>query len=244
MNSDFKSFSESVILIYLFLTHDPPGLNHERNYQRKFSQRRNELVEGIREKGIGDEQVLMAIQAVPRHLFMDTALERKAYEDTALPISCGQTISQPFTVAAQTELLEVKKGSKILEIGTGSGYQAAILCHMGAEVYSVERHEFLYQNAKKLLSTLGYRATLKLGDGTVGWSAYAPYDGIVVTAGAPVVPEDLIGQLKIGGMLVVPVGSQKSQQMIRVIRESEESFREEKLQNFKFVPLIGEKGWG
>jgi len=198
----------------------------------------------IREKGIADERVLMAIQVVPRHLFMDTALERRAYEDTALPISCGQTISQPYTVAAQTELLEVKKGSKILEIGTGSGYQAAILCQMGADVYSVERHEFLYQSTKKLLNSLGYRPVLKCGDGTIGWSAYAPYDGIVVTAGAPVVPEDLMVQLKVGGRLVVPVGSQKSQQMIRVVRESEESFREEKLQNFKFVPLIGEKGWG
>lgn len=219
-------------------------MNSERFHQRKFGQRRNELVEEIREKGIRDEAVLMAIGTVPRHLFMDTALEKRAYEDTALPISCGQTISQPYTVAAQTELLEVKKGSKILEIGTGSGYQAAILCHMGATVYSVERHELLYQSTKKLLHSLGYRPMLKYGDGTLGWSAYAPYDGIVVTAGAPVVPQDLMGQLAIGGKLVVPVGTQKTQQMIRITRESEDSFREEKLQNFKFVPLIGEKGWG
>lgn len=185
----------------------------------------------------------MAIQAIPRHIFVDTALENRAYEDSALPISCGQTISQPYTVAAQTELLETKKGSKVLEIGTGSGYQAAVLCHMGADVYSVERHEELYHKAKKMLHDLGYRANLKLGDGTLGWNAYAPYDGIVVTAGAPVVPEDLIKQLNIGGRLVVPVGSQKSQVMTRIIRLSEDSYREEHLQQFKFVPLIGEKGW-
>lgn len=219
-------------------------MNSERYHQRKFSQRRNELVEVIREKGIADENVLKAVGVVPRHLFMDTALEKRAYEDTALPISCGQTISQPYTVAAQTELLEIKKGSKILEIGTGSGYQAAILCQMGADVYSVERHEFLYQTTKKLLQSLGYRPMLKYGDGTLGWSAYAPYDGIVVTAGAPVVPQNLTSQLSVGGKLVVPVGSQKSQQMIRITREFEDSFKEEKFQNFKFVPLIGENGWG
>jgi len=185
----------------------------------------------------------MAIQSIPRHIFVDTALENRAYEDMALPIGSGQTISQPYTVAAQTELLKVKKGDKVLEIGTGSGYQAAILCHMGADVYSVERHEKLYHKAKQILNELGYRPNLKLGDGTLGWSAYAPYDGIVVTAGAPVVPDDLINQLNIGGRLVVPVGSQKSQVMVRITRVSEESYEEEHLQHFKFVPLIGEKGW-
>ncbi len=210
---------------------------------RKHTQRRKELVEGIRQKGIRDSAVLMAIEAIPRHQFVDTALEKRAYEDTALPIGSGQTISQPYTVAAQTELLEVKKGDKILEIGTGSGYQAAILCYLGADVYSVERHDKLYQAAKKILNELGYRPTLKLGDGTLGWGAYSPYDGIVVTAGAPVVPEDLIQQLNIGGRLVVPVGSQKSQIMTRITRVSEDDYEEERLQNFKFVPLIGEKGW-
>lgn len=210
---------------------------------RKHLNRRKDLVEGIRGKGIRDNRVLMAIEAIPRHLFVDTALEMKAYEDTALPIGNGQTISQPYTVAAQTELLDVKKGDKVLEIGTGSGYQAAILCHMGADVYSVERHEKLYHNAKEILKQLGYRPNLKLGDGTLGWNAYAPYDGIVVTAGAPVVPEDLVHQLNIGGRLVVPVGNQKSQTMVRIIRVSEDQFEEERLQSFKFVPLIGEKGW-
>lgn len=218
-------------------------MTNDSRANRKHTQRRRELVEGIRQKGIQDPAVLMAIEATPRHLFLDTGLEKRAYEDTALPIGNGQTISQPYTVAAQTELLEVKKGDKILEIGTGSGYQAAILCNMGADVYSVERHDKLYHRAKQILNELGFRPTLKLGDGTLGWGAYAPYDGIVVTAGAPVVPEDLIQQLRVGGRLVVPVGSQKSQTMVRITRVSEDSYEEEHLQNFKFVPLIGEKGW-
>ena len=218
-------------------------MTNDSKENRKHIQRRKELAEGIRQKGIKDPAVLMAIEAIPRHLFIDTALEKRAYEDTALPIGSGQTISQPYTVAAQTELLEVKKGDKILEIGTGSGYQAAILCYLGADVYSVERHDKLYHSAKQILSELGYRPTLKLGDGTLGWGAYGPYDGIVVTAGAPVVPEDLIHQLNVGGRLVVPVGSQKSQTMVRITRVSEDSYEEERLQNFKFVPLIGEKGW-
>lgn len=218
-------------------------MNKEKFSHRKYSRRRTELVNKLEKKGIEDRNVLQAIQVIPRHIFVDTALQNRAYEDTALPIGSGQTISQPFTVAAQTELLEVEKGDKILEIGTGSGYQAAILCHMGATVYSVERHEKLYLNAKSILQELGYRAHLKCGDGTLGWSAYAPYDGIVVTAGAPVVPEDLIKQLNVGGKLVVPVGNQKSQVMTRITRVSEDSYEEEQLQHFKFVPLIGEKGW-
>ena len=216
----------------------PGNRNH-----RKHSHRRAKLVELLEKKGIRDRNVLNAINAIPRHIFVDTALENRSYEDTALPIGCGQTISQPYTVAAQTELLEVKKGDKILEIGTGSGYQAAILCQIGAIVYSVERHEQLYINAKRILQELGFRAHLKLGDGTLGWSAYAPYDGIVVTAGAPVVPDDLIKQLNVGGRLVVPVGGHKSQVMTRITRVSEDSYQEEQLNHFKFVPLIGEKGW-
>lgn len=210
---------------------------------RKHSNRRNQLVKKLQEKGITSDDVLQAFGAIPRHIFVDTALENRAYEDTALPIGSGQTISQPYTVAVQTELLEIKKDDKILEIGTGSGYQAAILCHMGADVYSVERHEPLYLKAKEILQKLGYRPHLKCGDGTLGWSAYAPYNGIVVTAGAPVVPEDLVSQLSIGGRLVVPVGDQKSQTMVRITRTSEDDFKEEHLNNFKFVPLIGKKGW-
>jgi protein-L-isoaspartate(D-aspartate) O-methyltransferase len=218
-------------------------LNSGKKSIKQFTRRREKLVETIQNKGIKNPEVLQAIRAIPRHLFVDTAFENRAYEDTALPIGSGQTISQPYTVAAQTELLNVKKGDKILEIGTGSGYQAAVLCQMGADVYSVERHEKLYRSARKILQELGYRPHLKLGDGTLGWGAYAPYDGIVVTAGAPVVPEDLVQQLKIGGRLVVPVGDQKSQVMVRITRTGEDEFREERLSHFKFVPLIGEKGW-
>ena len=210
---------------------------------RKFSSRRKKLVDQIRKKGIKDQRVLKAIQETPRHIFVDTALENRAYEDSALPIGSGQTISQPYTVAAQTELLEVEKGDKILEIGTGSGYQSAILCHLGADVYSVERHDALYHKAREILQELGYRPRLKCGDGTLGWSAYAPYDGIIVTAGAPVVPEELIQQLNIGGVLIVPVGDQEVQTMTRIRRVSEDEYEEEQLKKFKFVPLIGEKGW-
>ncbi|WP_340106794.1 protein-L-isoaspartate(D-aspartate) O-methyltransferase [Rhodohalobacter sp. 8-1] len=210
---------------------------------RKFSSRRKKLAEEVKNKGIQDDRVLQAIETVPRHIFVDSALENRAYEDSALPIGCGQTISQPYTVAAQTEHLNVQKGDKVLEIGTGSGYQTAILCFLGADVYSVERHEPLYLKARDILKELGYRPQLKCGDGTVGWSAYAPYNKIVVTAGAPVVPEDLISQLTVGGILIVPVGGQDVQTMTKITRTGEDSFEQEQLKQFKFVPLIGEKGW-
>ena len=210
---------------------------------RKYLSRRKKLVKEVSEKGISDPRVLEAIESIPRHMFVDSALENRAYEDSALPIGCGQTISQPYTVAAQTEHLSVKKGDKVLEIGTGSGYQAAILCFLGADVYSVERHEPLYLKARDTLKELGYRPQLKLGDGTLGWSAYAPYNKIIVTAGAPVVPEDLVSQLSEGGILIVPVGDQKVQTMTKITRTGEDSFEEEQLKQFKFVPLIGEKGW-
>ncbi len=209
----------------------------------KFKQRRNRLVDAIRDKGIKDERVLEAFRMVPRHVFVDTALQDRAYNDTALPIGKDQTISQPYTVARQTELLEVQPGEKVLEIGTGSGYQAAILCELGAEVYSVERHKKLYEKARATLRELGYEVRIKLGDGTLGWSAYAPYDAIVVTAGAPVVPDDLVEQLQINGRLVVPVGDARKQEMKRIIKIREEEFEEESYRAFKFVPLIGEKGW-
>ncbi len=210
---------------------------------RRFARPRNKLVEELREKGIIDQRVLLAISKIPRHELIDTALHTKAYNDTALPIGMGQTISQPYTVARQTELLEIEKGNKILEIGTGSGYQCMVLCEMGAKVYSVERHNELYHRAKEALKKQGYNAMLKAGDGTLGWSTYAPYNGIVVTAGAPVVPDDLIKQLSIGGRLVIPVGDSKKQMMIKITRVSETEYQQEELDNFKFVPLIGEKGW-
>lgn len=209
----------------------------------KFKRRRERLVESLREKGIRDERLLSAIGRVPRHLMIDTALEERAYRDTALPIGQGQTISQPYTVACQTELLNVQPGDRILEVGTGSGYQAAILCEMGADVFSIERQEKLYERAREMLRTLGYEVMLKLGDGTMGWSAYSPYDSIVVTAGAPSIPEALVDQLAIGGRLVVPVGDAERQIMYRVTRVDEDEFEEERFDAFKFVPLIGRKGW-
>lgn len=209
----------------------------------KFKQRRGNLVETLADKGIKDRRVLEAFNIVPRHVFVDTALQDRAYKDTALPIGKEQTISQPYTVARQTELLEVKPGEKVLEIGTGSGYQAAILCELGAEVYTVERHKELYQRARSILRELGYSVRAKLGDGTLGWSAYAPYDAIVVTAGAPVVPEDLVDQLNINGRLVVPVGDDQKQEMVRIIKIRKDEFEEERFSDFKFVPLIGKKGW-
>lgn len=209
----------------------------------KFKQRRRNLVSLLADKGIEDQRVLEAFNIVPRHVFVDTALQDRAYKDTALPIGKKQTISQPFTVARQTELLEVKPGEKVLEIGTGSGYQAAILCELGAEVYTIERHKELYEKARSVLRELTYSVRVKLGDGTLGWSAYAPYNAIVVTAGAPVVPDDLVEQLSLNGRLVVPVGDDKRQEMIRITKIRKDEFEEEHFSDFKFVPLIGKKGW-
>jgi len=209
----------------------------------KFKRRRQDLVNTLAEKGINDPRVLEAFNIVPRHVFVDTALEDRAYKDTALPIGKEQTISQPYTVASQTELLEAKPGEKVLEIGTGSGYQAAILCELGAEVYTVERHKKLYEKARSTLKELGYSVRSKLGDGTLGWSAYAPYDAIVVTAGAPVVPDDLVEQLSLNGRLVVPVGDDKRQEMVRIIKIRKDEYEKEHYSDFKFVPLIGKKGW-
>ena len=214
------------------------------NQSRRFVRPRQKLVELLKDKGIKDTEVLRAIGKIPRHKMVDTALHHRAYTDSALPIGLGQTISQPYTVAAQTELLELRKGDKILEIGTGSGYQCMILCELGAEVYSVERHNELYHRAKEAMKEEGYSPLLKSGDGTLGWSTYAPYDGIIVTAGAPVVPDDLIKQLKIKGVLVIPVGDDKTQKMLKITRVSETEYKQDEYDNFKFVPLIGEKGWG
>ena len=200
--------------------------------------KRKKLVEEIRSKGITDENVLEAIYRVPRHYFMDPAFLHHAYQDKAFPISSGQTISQPYTVAFQTELLQVSKRSKILEIGTGSGYQAAVLLEMGARVYTIERHRELYQKARKMLVSMGYEAHYFLGDGYVGKPEYGPYDGILLTAAAPKVPEALLSQLAIGGRLVAPLGDRSTQVMNLVVRKGENDFEYSTHGYFSFVPML------
>jgi protein-L-isoaspartate(D-aspartate) O-methyltransferase len=200
--------------------------------------KRKKLVEELRKKGITDEEVLRAIDKVPRHLFMDPAFLSHAYVDKAFPITSGQTISQPYTVAVQSSLLRVKKRDKILEIGTGSGYQSAILVEMGAKVYTIERFRELYLKAQRVLISLGYSADFFYGDGYLGKPQYGPFDGIVITAAAPEIPDKLLHQLKIGGRLVIPVGSSASQVMTVVERSGEESFEQTEHGNFVFVPML------
>ena len=202
---------------------------------------RNQLVTILQQKGIGNKNVLEAIKKIPRHLFLNSSFEDFAYQDKAFPIDAGQTISQPYTVAFQTELLEVKKGDKILEIGTGSGYQTAVLCTLGAVVYSVERQNELFKKTSLLLPKLGIRAKhLSFGDGYKGLPNHAPFDGIIVTAGAPEIPKALMSQLKIGGKLVIPVGD-KIQIMTLIIRKNETQFEKHEFGDFRFVPLLEDK---
>lgn|SRR5574344_186818 len=200
---------------------------------------RNKLVQSIRQKGITDEAVLQAINKIPRHLFMESGFVTFAYKDQAFPIGAGQTISQPFTVAFQTQLLEVKERAKILEVGTGSGYQSAVLLELGAQVFTIERQQELYVKVQRLLPSLGYFPRFFYGDGYKGLPTYGPFDGIIVTAGAPYVPEDLLRQLKVGGRLVIPVGSGSTQIMKLIIRISETDFKEQNFGDFSFVPLLG-----
>ena len=199
---------------------------------------RKRLVEGIRIKGIRDQRVLDAIAKVPRHLFMDSSFIQFAYKDQAFPIGAGQTISQPFTVAFQSQLLEVEPNDKILEVGTGSGYQAAVLVEMGAIVYTIERQRELFLNVQQLLPDLGYHPKFFYGDGYKGLPTYGPFNKIIVTAGAPGIPDDLLRQLQIGGILVVPVGPQEKQIMYKVTRISEDEFEQEKHGTFVFVPML------
>lgn len=202
---------------------------------------RNQLLKKVARKGIKSAVVLKAMAKVPRHLFMDSALESHAYKDKPFPIAANQTISQPFTVAYQTELLDVKSGDKILEIGTGSGYQTAILIEMGAKVYTVERQNELFKIAKLFLPKLGYKPKyMKFGDGYKGLAEHAPFDGVLVTAGAPFVPKPLLTQLKIGGRLVIPVG-ESSQIMTVFTRTGEKEFSKKEYDEFRFVPLLKDK---
>lgn len=201
---------------------------------------RNQLVTTIRNKGISDERVLAAIAKIPRHLFMDSGFIDFAYQDKPFPIGAGQTISQPYTVAFQTELLDVQPGAKVLEIGTGSGYQTAVLIELKAEVYSIERQKELYEKTRKFLPRVGYVAKkLKFGDGYLGWEEYAPFDRVLVTAGAPYVPKPLLEQLKVGGKLVIPVGDDV-QTMTLYIRTGEKEFEKHEYGEFRFVPLLKE----
>jgi protein-L-isoaspartate(D-aspartate) O-methyltransferase len=200
--------------------------------------KRKKLVEELRRKGVTDEEVLRAINKVPRHDFMDPAFLDHAYIDKAFPISSGQTISQPYTVAVQTQLLKVKKRDKILEIGTGSGYQAAILAEMGAKVYTIERYRELYLKAQAIFLSLGYNADFFYGDGYEGKPQYGPFDAIIITAATAEIPAKLPPQLKIGGRLVVPIGNSISQVMTLVIRTGEDNFEYSSHGSFIFVPLI------
>ncbi len=195
------------------------------------------LIELLRRKNITDENVLNAFDKVERHLFIESFLWPKAYEDMALQIHCEQTISQPFTVAFQSQLLHVQKGDKILEIGTGSGFQAAILSSMGAKVYSIERQYELYKKTKQLLDKIDHKIFLFYGDGFKGVPQYAPYDKMIVTCGAPLVPTSLLTQLKTGGVIVIPVG-EDTQTMKRITKIDDSNFEEENFGNFKFVPML------
>lgn len=203
---------------------------------------RNKLVKVLENKGITDLRVLQAIAKVPRHVFFENALLEHAYQDKAFPIGEGQTISQPFTVAFQSEKLEIKPKDKVLEIGTGSGYQACILVELGAIVYTIEYNKVLFERTKKFLPELGYKPYFFHGDGSKGLSTKAPFDKIIVTAGAPVLPDALTDQLAEGGILIIPIGGKEKQQMVRIRKKNGKLIRED-FDYFAFVPLLGEQGW-
>jgi len=196
------------------------------------------LVEGIRIKGIKDEKELAAMGKVPRHLFMDSSFTQFAYKDQAFPIGAGQTISQPFTVAIQTQLLQVERFDKILEVGTGSGYQAAILLELGASVYTIERQRELYLKTQSILPQIGYNPKFFYGDGYKGLPTYGPFDKIIITAGAPSIPEELLNQLKVGGRMVLPMGPREKQTMYVVVKTSETEYYKESHGTFVFVPML------
>ena len=208
-----------------------------------YKQQRFELVESLRLKGISDELLLEAMAKVEREKFVSSVMKPNAYMDIALPIGYGQTISQPFTIAIMTEALQVKKGDKVLEIGTGSGYQAALLYQMRAKVYSIERHIDVFNEVLKRFEKLGIRVHCKCGDGTLGWDAYAPFDKIIVTAGSPGIPETLKKQLAINGKMVIPVGNMSSQTLKVLTKTAPDEFEIEDIPQFAFVPLIGREGW-
>ena len=213
----------------------------EDNYRHKGM--RKSLVEELKNKGISDENVLNAINTIPRHVFLDSSFLDFAYQDKAFPIGSGQTISQPFTVAFQSSLLEIKKNMKVMEIGTGSGYQACVLAEMGAKVFSIERQRKLYTKTKAFLAEFPYRIKMFLGDGNKGLPTYGPFDRIIITAAAPEIPQALIDQLKVGGMMVIPLSENENcQTMLRLTKQEDGSMKREEYGDFRFVPML--KGVG
>ncbi|GAB3531931.1 protein-L-isoaspartate(D-aspartate) O-methyltransferase [Pontibacter brevis] len=204
---------------------------------------RRALIKVLQQKGIRDPRVLAAIEAVPRHFFFEKAFLEQAYQDKAFPIGEGQTISQPYTVAFQTELLDLKPTDKVLEIGTGSGYQCSVLLQLTPHVYTIEYNRPLYEKALLFFKKYGLKPHTFHGDGSEGLPAYAPFDKIIVTAGAPGVPKSLVRQLTVGGSLVIPVGDEKSQKMMRITQVAQNEFTKEEFSSFKFVPLLGKSGW-
>jgi protein-L-isoaspartate(D-aspartate) O-methyltransferase len=204
---------------------------------------RKKLVEEIRGKGITDEKVLAALDKIPRHFFMDDVFVKFAYADQAFPIAAGQTISQPYTVAFQTQQLEIKKGDKVLEIGTGSGYQTSVLIECGAKVYTIERQKILYDKVRTVLSAMNYQPNFFYGDGYKGLPGFAPFDKILVTCGATYIPGALLEQLKPGGRMMIPVGEGDVQEMTLIVKDTEGQVSTTKMGAFRFVPMLGEKQW-
>lgn len=207
-----------------------------------YARKQKEMTKRLRKMGIEDEQVLEIMRNVPRHRFVLPGMEFRAYEEAALPIGYEQTISHPYTVAVMSQILQVKKGDRILEIGTGSGYQAAVLCALGAQLFTVERVSQLSKKAQEILAELGFRFMARTGDGTLGWQTYAPYDGIIITAGAPVNPEKLLNQLTPKGRLLVPVGNAEKQ-ILTLYQKNGDVVSVRQYEELSFVPLIGREGW-
>jgi len=208
----------------------------------RYDKQRTQMIERLRSQGITDEALLLAMAKVPRHEFVAPGMEHQAYDEKALPIGFGQTISHPFTVALMTQTLQVRKGQRILEIGSGSGYQAAVLCELGAQVFTVEKIEALGREAENRLRRFNYHFVLRIGDGTLGWQTYAPYDAIIVTAGAPVTPATLISQINDQGKLLIPVGNRDEQTLTLYLKDGNH-FKEMEIARLSFVPLAGRKGW-
>jgi protein-L-isoaspartate(D-aspartate) O-methyltransferase len=207
----------------------------------KYKGMRRQLIRELEEKGIKDQRVLDAFNVIPRHFFLDNAFAEQAYTNMPFQIGSGQTISHPYTVAFQTQLLDIQKGDKILEIGSGSGFQTCVLCEMGAKVFSIERHKPLHMKAKQIVRKLNYSARMTYGDGYKGLPTFAPFDKIIITCGAPDIPQELVNQLKVGGLMIIPVGNGDEQQMKQIIKTSEGDYDVEDLGVFSFVPMLENK---